>query len=220
MTLKNKLAIITAASTLAFAGVGFAAWVFNNTVATDNAAGTPQVTCAVELNDDFELWHDVDADGDIANDVKLTTLYLICDAPESGNTHVLPGHGVYWSTVNTASAYTYKVGGSEVYIKGTINYSANDIDDLTSITVTFTDHCALTAGTYVEFAAATLPAAVTISGNDLIDGAEVKSANFALPVPSYKAAVNNFATVAEADNVDAGLAGLVVGYNAQITAKA
>ena len=120
MKLRNKIAAITAAAMLAFAGTGFAAWVFTNTVSTDDAVGTPKVTCAVELNDDFELWHDVGADGNAANDAKLTSLYLICDAP-AANAYHLGGNGVYWSTAGDATAYANKIDGSEVYIKGSIN---------------------------------------------------------------------------------------------------
>ena len=64
MNLKNKLAIITSASMLAFAGVGFAAWTFNNSVAQTQDAGN-YVTSALS-----------------ANNVALsgnTTVYLVLD---------------------------------------------------------------------------------------------------------------------------------------------
>ena len=48
MKLRNKLAAITAAAMLAFTGVGFAAWVFNNT-ATVAPSATNEITTAVEL---------------------------------------------------------------------------------------------------------------------------------------------------------------------------
>lgn len=224
MKLRNKLAVITAAAMLAFTGVGFASWAFTNAVQTQDVAGTPQITCAVELNNDFKLYHDVGNDDNATNDVQVPNLYLICDAPASGGLNALPGNGVYWSTANDATAYANRISGSEVYIKGTINYDAYDIDDLTSITVTFTagTNYALANGTYVEFGAATLPAAVVISGNDLVDDAEVKSAKFALPAPSYNSGVNttNFNSVADVANITDGLAGLVIAYQAQITAKA
>lgn len=223
MKLRNKLAVITAAAMLAFTGVGFASWAFTNSVQTQDMAGTPQITCAVELNDDFKLYRDVGGDDNAANDVQVPNLYLICDAPATG-LNALPGNGVYWSTANDATAYANRIDGAEVYIKGSINYDEYDIDDLVSVTVTFTAgaNYALANGTYVEFAAATLPAAVTIAGNDLVDDAEVKSAKFALPVPSYNSGVNstNFNTVADVANITDGLSGLVIAYQAQITAKA
>lgn len=225
MKLRNKLAVITAAAMLAFVGVGFASWAFTNSVQTQDVDGLPQITCAVELNSDFKLYQDVGNDDNAANDIEVPDLYLICDAPAAGaGLNALPGNGVYWSTANDATAYANRISGSEVYIKGTLNYDGYDIDDLVSVTVTFTagDNYALANGTYVEFGAATLPAAVTVSGNDLVDGAEVKSAKFALPVPSYNSGVNssNFNSVADVADITDGLAGLVVAYQAQITAKA
>ena len=223
MRLQNKLAVITAASALTFVGAGFAAWAFTNAVQTQDVDGTPQITCAVELNDNFRLYKDVGLDGNAANDVQIPDLYLVCDAPASG-LNALPGNGVYWSTANDATAYANRIEGAEVYIKGTLNYDGYDIDDLVSVTVTFSAgaNYALSNGTYVEFGAASLPAAVTVSGAALVDEAEVKSALFALPAPSYNAGVNvtNFNSVADVANITDGLSGLVIAYQAQITAKA
>ena len=223
MKLKNKMAVVTAAASLAFVGVGFASWAFTNAVQSQDMPGTPEITCAVESNDNFRLYRDIANDNDASNDVQISNLYLICDAPASG-LNALPGNGVYWSTANDATAYANKIDGAEVYIKGTLNYDGYDIDDLTSVTVTFavgTDY-ALNNGTYVEFGAASIPAAVTVSGAALVDEAEVKSAKFALPAPSYNAGVTvaNFDSVADVANIVDGLAGLVVAYQAQITAKA
>lgn len=64
MKLRNKLAAITAAAMLAFTGVGFAAWTFNNSVAQEQAANT-YVTSALN-----------------AENVTLsgnTTIYLVLD---------------------------------------------------------------------------------------------------------------------------------------------
>ena len=206
--LRIKLFVITLLAMLAFVGVGFASWTFQNQVATDAVTATPQIKAAVELSDDFKLYNAV-------GDAEITNLYLICDAPTSGNSNVLAGHGVYWSTSNNlANAYANKI--ENVYIKGTLNYDANDIADLTSVTVTFTNNCTLTAGTYVEFGTPAVPAAIPVT---IANGLTVQSATFALPVPSYKDAVDDFATVAQADTVTAGLAGLVVSYKAQITDK-
>ena len=211
MKLRNKIAAITAAAMLAFTGVGFASWVFTNKVQTQDVSGTPKITCAVELSNDFRLYKD----GGV---VEVPALYLICDAPDS-NTHTLGGHGVYWSTAADSTAYANKL--EDVYIKGTLNYDGNDIDDLTSITVSFTKgtNYALANGTYVTFAEAALPAAVTIADAALVDGAEVTSASFKLPVPSYTSAVDAFDDITDVDNVTAGLANLKIAYQAQITAK-
>lgn len=211
MKLRNKLAAITAAAMLAFTGVGFAAWVFTNQVKTQETAGTPEITCAVELNDNFRLY-------EAGETTELqNTLYLICDAPNS-NTHTLGGNGVYWSKTNDATAFANKI--ENVYIKGTLNYDANDIDDLTSVTVSFTSACKLTNGTYVTFGSPALPADVTVTGNALVDEAEVQTANFALPVPAYTSAVNAFDDITDVDNITADLSGLKIAYNSEITAKA
>ena len=64
MKLRNKLAIITAASMLAFAGIGYAAWTFNNSVAQE-AQESAYVTSAIS-----------------AKNVVLsgnTTVYLVLD---------------------------------------------------------------------------------------------------------------------------------------------
>ena len=211
MKLRRSLFVITLLAMLAFIGAGFAAWTFTNEVeqGTDSEA-TPKIVCAVELNDDFELYN-------AATDTVISLLYLICDAPLSG-LNTLAGHGVYWSSVNTAAAWSNKI--DNVYIKGTLNYNAYDIAELASVTVTFATgtNYALTNGTYVTFAAATLPADKVVA---VANNAEVKSANFTLPVPSYTASVNttNFNSVADVADITDGLADLVIAYKAYISAQ-
>lgn len=211
MKLRRSIAIITLIAMLAFVGAGFAAWTFTNAVqqGTDSEV-TPKIVCAIELNDDFELYN-------AATDTVISTLYLICDAPASG-LNTLAGHGVYWSSTANATAWANKI--DSVYIKGTLNYNAYDIAEVASVTVTFTTgaNYALTNGTYVQFAAAPLPADKVVA---VANNAEVKSANFALPVPSYTAGVNttNFNSVADVADITDGLADLVIAYKAQITAQ-
>ncbi len=211
MRLQNKIALIGLLASTALIGTGFAAWTFTNAVQQKtNASATPQIVCAVELNDDFYLYN-------AADDSEIETLYLICDAPASG-LNTLGGNGVYWSSKNDSTAYANKI--ESVYIKGTLNYSAYDIEDLASVTVTFSQgtNYSLTNGTYVEFAAATLPSAkvVTVANN-----AVVQSDDFALPLPSYKSNVNttNFNKVADVANITEDLDDLVIAYQAEITAQ-
>lgn len=210
MRLQNKIALIGLLASTALIGTGLAAWTFTNAAKTNDASGTPKIVCAVELNDDFELYNAKD-------NTVISSLYLICDAPESG-LNTLDGHGVYWSSAADQTAYANKI--DNVYIKGTLNYDAYDIAELASVTVTFaTDGgYSLTNGTYVEFAAATLPTAkvVTVASN-----AKVQSDNFALPLPSYNSGVNttNFNTVADVEDITDGLAGLKIAYQAEITAQ-
>ena len=78
MKLRNKLAIISATAMMAFVGVGYAAWTFNNNAAKEQKDGT-YVTSAIS-----------------AKDVVLsgnTTVYLVLDQAKP-----------YWSTaVNNGS---------------------------------------------------------------------------------------------------------------------
>ena len=212
MRLQNKIALTTLLATCALIGTGFAAWTFTNAVQqkTDSEA-TPKIVCAVELNDDFELYNAKD-------NTVISSLYLICDSPAEGVLNTLGGHGVYWSSKADSTAYANKI--DSVYIKGTLNYNAYQVEDLASVTVTFEQgaNYSLTPGTYVEFAAATLPAAkvVTVANN-----AVVQSDDFALPVPTYNSEVNttNFNSVASVENITDELEDLVIAYQAHISAQ-
>ena len=211
MKLRKTILFIALIAMLAFIGIGFASWTFTNEVeqGTDTEA-TPKIVCAIELNDDFELYN-------ATTNTVLSTIYLICDAPATG-LNTLAGHGVYWSSANNATAWANKI--DNVYIKGTLNYNAYDIAEVASVTVTFAvgTNFALTNGTYVEFAAATLPADKVVA---VANNAEVKSVNFALPVPSYNSGVNttNFNSVADVADITDGLSGLVIAYKAYISAQ-
>ena len=211
MRLQNKIALIGLLASTALIGTGLAAWTFTNAVQQKtNSEATPQIVCAVELNDDFELYN-------AKNNTVISSLYLICDAPATG-LNTLAGHGVYWSSAADETAYANKI--ESVYIKGTLNYDAYDIEELASVTVTFSQgtNYSLTNGTYVEFADATFPEAkvVTVENN-----AVVQSDDFALPLPSYNSDVSttNFNEVADVANITDGLAGLIIAYQAEITAQ-
>ena len=212
MRLQNKIALIGLLASTALIGTGFAAWTFKNSVEQKTKSQvTPLIVCAVELNDDFELYN---ADDDSA---PLSSLYLICDAPSEGLTTTLGGHGVYWSSTNDETAYANKI--DKVYIKGSLKYIEYDIQEETSFTVTFTTgtNYSLTNGNYVEFAAATLPDDVVVT---VIDGTEeVQSGEFALPVPTYNSSVSaeNFKNVEDVAKITNGLSNLVISYKATIT---
>jgi len=219
MTLKStkfKITALALCAIMLLTGIGFSAWVFTNPVQTPDANVTSRITCAVELNNNFKLYKYVDGE----NDVELTNLYLICDAPASG-LNALAGNGVYWSTTNDSTAYANRIEGSVLYIKGTLNYNAYDIADASTVTVTFAagTNYSLNNGTYIEFGAANIPAPVVVS---VANNAEVKSAQFALPTVSYNSGVNttNFNSVASVANITAGLSTLKLAFQATITAKA
>jgi len=204
MKLKNKIAAITAAAMLAFAGTGFAAWTFTQQRDVD-AAITDKVSVGIELNDDFKLYN---AD----NNAEITNLYLICDAP-TGKSYVLSGEGAYWAS---DAAGAVKV--DDVYIKGSLNKDIEDnILDKATVTVSFDanhdlDSNYITFGNFADIA----DEVVTVANN-----AEVKSDNFDLPTLSYVddeiphsvAALTAMNTALATELADKALS-----FNAQITA--
>lgn len=110
MKLKNKLAIITMASMMAFMGVGYAAWTFNNNVAQTQEASV-YATSAIN-----------------AKDVVLsgnTEVYLVLDQAKP-----------YWSTeVNNGSKPVELVGGK---ITVAPDYDLTNQNDGASWTYTLT----------------------------------------------------------------------------------
>ena len=142
MKLRNKLAIISGAATLAFAGVGFAAWGFTATV-NKSVAPQPKVTAAIEASN-------LKVEDGAGH--EITALYLICDAP-TGQTGLLPGNGIYWSTENSNDV-SKKI--ESLTLVGSVNEVDHDIADITK----YDGHFASTAtnavsGTYVSIAATT-----------------------------------------------------------------
>ena len=110
MKLKNKLAIITAASMLAFVGAGFAAWTFNNSVEQEQKAGT-YVTSAIS-----------------ANNVALsgnTTVYLVLDQAKP-----------YWSTAVDNGSKPVELADGKITV--TPSYELTDNNDGASWTWTLT----------------------------------------------------------------------------------
>ena len=120
MNLKNKLAVITATAMLAFVGTGFAAWTFTKSVNADVASITGKVTAAIEAK---ELKVQDGSGNDVAG------LYLICDAP-AGQTDLLAGEGIYWSTKNDTTAKANKI--TSLKLIGSVNEDDNDIADITT----------------------------------------------------------------------------------------
>ncbi len=204
MNLKNKLAVITATAMLAFVGTGFAAWTFTNSVQQSTSA-EGKVVCAIELNSDLKMYN-------AADDAVISELYLILDAPAANEKH-LGGNGVYWSTAKDNNVAN-KV--ENVYLKGTVHYDAKDIEDLASVTVSFTKGDELTDTTYVDFGALATVANVEV---DAADNEEYQTAVFALPSVAYTAAVDEFDAVEDLAHLADGLDSLVIGYSAKITNK-
>lgn len=168
MKLRNKIAAITAAAMLAFTGVGFAAWTFTKSV-SDSAIVEREVTAAIEAQG-------LSVEDGHGNAVEH--LYLICDAP-SGETGLLDGNGIYWSTENS-NDYSKRI--TTLTLIGSVTEDDNDIADIS----TYDGHFASTAtlahsGTYVSIAA-TSALNTTVTS---VDASSSVSTTFALPAVSY-----------------------------------
>ena len=206
MKLKTKLAAIMMAATMAFAGVGYAAWTF--TAPRDAEVGTieDKVAVGIELTDDFKLYN-------AANDAEVTALYLICDAP-AGNANVLDGAGIYWAT-DAAGANAI----SSVYLKGSITKATEDgvLDNKATVTVQFGATDNLDTNAWVSFGNMTAPANLT--NVSTANGTVVQSANFNLPAVAYVAvptSVSELTTMNTA--LGTALSGAELSFTAEIIA--
>jgi hypothetical protein len=110
MKLRNKLAIISATSMLAFVGIGYAAWTFNNSVEQEQEVGT-YVTSAIS-----------------ANNVALsgnTTVYLVLDQEKP-----------YWSTAVNNGSKPVELANGKITV--TPSYELQNQNDGASWTYTLT----------------------------------------------------------------------------------
>lgn len=158
MKLKNKLSIITLASMLAFAGVGFAAWTFNNNEAQSKNAST-YVTSALN-----------------AKNVVLsgnTEVYLVLDESKP-----------YWSTsVNNGSKPVELEGGK---ITVAPKYDLQNQNDGASWTYTLTSEIEIDSiiASYVNVTGFDT---TNKTGTILANGGEnqIESVDYALPTLAY-----------------------------------
>jgi len=185
MKLRNKIAAITAAAMLAFAGVGFAAWQFTSTVNKD-ASGSNLVTCAVEASD-------LTADHD--------TLYLICDAPADPTGNLKAGDGIFWSTsADGLNPIT------ELTLTGEFNHNQEDLDYEHGIEYEFTctpsgDLAADTA--YFTYTAGSFASGETGTSTTFADVTAV----YTLPTYEYVAAVKAYNSVSQVTAMNSALNG-------------
>ena len=110
MKLRNKLAAITATAMLAFAGLGYAAWTFNNNAAQEQEAGV-YVTSAINAKD-------VTLSGD-------TTVYLVLDQAKP-----------YWSTAVNNGSKPVELANGKITV--TPDYDLTNNNDGASWTYTLT----------------------------------------------------------------------------------
>ena len=113
MKLRNKIAAITAASMLAFTGVGFAAWTFTKTV-EDSVTAASKVTCGIEANN-LNVYN---------GDTKIENIYVVFDAPTTATGDRKAGEGIFYCT-DLASPSTTKI--TTLKLVGQIDHIENDL---------------------------------------------------------------------------------------------
>ena len=170
MKLKNKLAAITAASMLAFAGVGFASWVFTKQVSED-APVTGVVTAAIEAKN-------VTADP--------AEFYLICDAP-IGQSGLVAGNGIYWSDTEENDGSVL----STITFTGKVTEDDEDQLDFSKYKGKFVITAEALDTTYVDIAAVNLTTEL-ITVNSKNGDCEYE---YTLPALSYAAVPTSVAQV-------------------------
>ena len=160
MSLKNKISAITALSMLAFVGVGFAAWTFNNNATEDVQEGA-YVTSAISRKD-------VTLSGN-------TEVYLVLDQAKP-----------YWSAaVDTGSKPVELVGGK---ITVTPDYDLVDQNDGASWTYTISGTMTVDAAIATYVNATGFGSNDTLTGTITAAGDEgVTAVDFDLPVLAYTA---------------------------------
>lgn len=213
MKLRRTLALIMVAAMLCFVGIGFAAWTFTNIESAQVSTIEDRVAVGIELNDGFELYN-------AADNTVISTLYLICDAP-SGETGILNGQGVYWSTsVTGKDGSGNKLAVTNVYIKGTLAKADEDgVWDKATVDVAFTADYSDLSSTYITFG--TAPTIASTTGITVVDDAIVQSATFILPTVAYVTAnLPHSITELTAMNTALGtaLTGTALRFTAQIIA--
>jgi len=172
-----------------------------------------KVAVGIELNNGFKLYN-------AADDAEITALYLICDAP-AGETDILNGQGVYWSTSATGKDGSgNKLAVTNVYIKGTLAKADEDgVWDKATVDVAFTADYTDLSSTYITFGVA--PTIANTTGITVANNAVVQSASFVLPSVAYVAA-NLPHSISELTDMNTALgtdlSGTALRFTAQIVA--
>ena len=159
MTLKNKISVIAAASMLAFVGIGFGAWTFNNSAAQE-AEESAYATSAIS-----------------AKDVVLsgnTEVYLVLDQEKP-----------YWSTAVGTGSKPVELANGKITVAP--DYDLVDQNDGASWTWTLTSSITVDSAiaTYVNvsgFDTVAKTGTITAAGDEGIDAVD-----YNLPTLSYTA---------------------------------
>lgn len=159
MKLRNKISAITAVSMLAFVGIGFAAWTFNNSVAQE-AQESAYATSAIS-----------------AKNVTLsgnTTVYLVLDQAKP-----------YWSTAVDTGSKPVELANGKITV--TPDYDLQNQNDGASWTYTLTSTITVDAAiaTYVDvtgFDTADKTGTITAAA-----GGAIAAVDYNLPALAYTA---------------------------------
>ena len=159
MKLRQKLAAIMAAAMLAFTGVGFAAWTFNNSVAQTAEVST-YATSAIEAKN-------VELSGN-------TTVYLVLDQEKP-----------YWSTAVDTGSKPVELANGKITVSP--DYDVVDQNDGASWTYTLTSAIAVDAAisTYVNvtgFDTVSKTGTITAAGDE-----GIAAVDYDLPALAYTA---------------------------------
>lgn len=187
MKLKNKLALITTASMLAFVGAGYAAWTFNNNVAQTQDAGV-YATSAINAKN-------VELSGN-------TTVYLVLDQAKP-----------YWSVAVNNGSKPVELANGKITV--TPDYDVTDQNDGASWTYTLTSAISVDSAiaTYVNvtgFDTANKTGTITAAGAETIDAVD-----YDLPALAYTASKPS--TYAEYEAMVAAVAGKVITFTFNCT---
>lgn len=177
MQLRNKLAIVTAAASLAFVGTGFAAWVFTKTV-NDSADVTAKVTCGIEANN-VKVYNGA---------AEIEDVYVVFDAPTTAGVTRKAGEGIFYCS-DIANPSTTKI--TSLKLVGQIDHVENDLHYMDSneqveFTVVETNNI---PAAQVGFAAGSIANSV----QDIVVGDNEYEAVYTLPALSYVSAPESFA---------------------------
>ena len=187
MKLKNKMAVITAASMVAFLGVGFAAWTFNNSVAQDQEAGA-YATSAISAKN-------VELSGD-------TTVYLVLDQEKP-----------YWSAAIDNGSKPVELADGKITVSP--DYDLQDQNDGASWTYTLTSAISVDSdiANYVNvtgFDTVAKTGTITAAGDEGIDPVD-----YDLPALAYTA--NKPSNYAEYQAMLAAVSGKTVTFTFNCT---
>ena len=190
MKLRNKIAAITAASMLAFTGVGFAAWTFTKTV-EDSVTATSKVTCGIEANN-LKVYN---------GDTEIENIYVVFDAPTTATGDRKAGEGIFYCT-DLASPSATKIKTKTLKLVGQIDHIENDLhynDVVEKVEFRVTETNSIPAA-QVSFNAGSIADSI----QDIVVNDNEYEAIYTLPTLDYVAAPTTLAELTAFDTAVSG----------------